>query len=251
MTNEEAIEVIEQDIPCEYDTDLIEALNMAIAALKAEPCEDCVSREFMYKLGAKCIAVRNGNGELVALASIESLPSVTPKITECEDAVKREAVLNTLDTMDAALDENRTVEAYKELLKECFKALPPVTPKPTECVDAVSRRAMLDGLASIAKAKAKSDAQKALMGRVMFFTEKLPSVIPKQRWIPVSKRLPKTHGVYNVTRRIDGADITDSCFYDGQGTWYDDTRINHERKYLHDITAWMPLPEPYKEGESE
>ena len=33
MTREEAIEVIEQDIPCEYDTDLIEALNMAQNAL--------------------------------------------------------------------------------------------------------------------------------------------------------------------------------------------------------------------------
>ena len=33
----------------------------------------------MYKLGAKCIAVRNENDVLVAIASIESLPSVTPK----------------------------------------------------------------------------------------------------------------------------------------------------------------------------
>lgn len=52
--------------------------------------------------------------------------------------------------------------------------------------DAISRQAVLDGLASIAKAKAKSDAQKSLMGRVMFFTEQLPSVTPLQRtgrWI--------------------------------------------------------------------
>lgn len=47
------------------------------------------------------------------------------------------------------------------------------------CEDCISRQKMLDGLASIAKAKAKSDAQKALMGRVMFFTEQLPSVKPK------------------------------------------------------------------------
>lgn len=33
MTREEAIEVIEQDIPCEHDRDLIEALEMAISAL--------------------------------------------------------------------------------------------------------------------------------------------------------------------------------------------------------------------------
>lgn len=77
-----------------------------------------------------------------------------------------------------------------------------------------------------------------------------PPVTPKPRWIPVSEGLPKTCDVYNVTRRIAGVDITDSCYYDGCGTWYDDTRINHERNYLHDITAWMPLPEPWK-GESE
>lgn len=50
------------------------------------------------------------------------------KVEPCEDAIKRQSVLNTLDTMDKALDENRTIEAYKELLKECYKALPPVTP---------------------------------------------------------------------------------------------------------------------------
>ena len=35
MTIDEAKEVIEQDIPCELDADLIEALHMAIASLEA------------------------------------------------------------------------------------------------------------------------------------------------------------------------------------------------------------------------
>lgn len=50
----------------------------------------------------------------------------------------------------------------------------------------ISRQAVLDGLASIAKVKAKSDAQKSLMGRVMFFVEQLPSVTPQPKvgkWI--------------------------------------------------------------------
>ena len=54
------------------------------------------------------------------------------------------------------------------------------------CEDAISRQAAIDGLASIAKAKAKSDAQKSLMGRVMFFTEHLPPVTPQPKighWI--------------------------------------------------------------------
>ncbi len=41
MTREEAIEVIEQDIPCERDKDLIEALYIAIKALEKKPTEKC------------------------------------------------------------------------------------------------------------------------------------------------------------------------------------------------------------------
>lgn len=62
----------------------------------------------------------------------------------------------------------------QEWLREAIAAL-----KAEPCEDAISRQAMLDGLASIAKAKARSDAQKALMGRVMFFTEHLPPVTSK------------------------------------------------------------------------
>jgi hypothetical protein len=51
-----------------------------------------------------------------------------------EDAIGRKAVLNTLENMDRALDEDRTVESYKDLLRECYKVLPSVTPKPkSEC----------------------------------------------------------------------------------------------------------------------
>lgn len=88
MTNEEAIEVIEQDIPCEYDTDLIEALNMAIAALRAEPCEDAVKREAviqaMYDLCDTGETLKENvwrdNPHIDAIIdTIENLPSATPK----------------------------------------------------------------------------------------------------------------------------------------------------------------------------
>lgn len=48
----------------------------------------------------------------------------------CDDAISRQAVLNTLDRMDKALDTDRTVESYKELLTECYKVLPPVKQEP-------------------------------------------------------------------------------------------------------------------------
>lgn len=50
-----------------------------------------------------------------------------------EDCVSRQAVLNTLDTTDKFLDEDRTVESYKALLKECYEVLPPTTPTRKKC----------------------------------------------------------------------------------------------------------------------
>lgn len=73
------------------------------------------------------------------------------------------------------------VKNYREALVIAIEAL-----EKEHCEDCISRQVALVGLASIAKAKAKSDAQKSLMGRVMFFTEQLPPVTPRPRaghWI--------------------------------------------------------------------
>ena len=85
------------------------------------------------------------------------------------------------DKVKASLDIAGGVFVQTDLAHEIVKAL-----RSQPCEDCISRQAVLDGLASIAKAKAKSDAQKSLMGRVMFFTEQLPPVTlqPKTgRWI--------------------------------------------------------------------
>ena len=125
--------------------------------------------------------------------------------------------------------------------------------------DLISRQAMLEGLASIAKAKAKSDAQKSLMGRVMFFTEQLPSVsTEKTGWIPVSERLPED-GIYLVTvERIAGEPrietksfakdlnrVDDYDFPEHKCGWYE---YDSEYGYWEDtdVIAWQPLPQPYK-----
>lgn len=76
------------------------------------------------------------------------------------------------------------------------------------CEDAISRQAVLDGLASIAKAKAKSDAQKSLMGRVMFFTEHLPSVTPN----------PKTDVLDKIRAKIQYAQTYK--MFEGEDTVY-------------------------------
>ena len=65
-------------------------------------------------------------------------------------------------------------------------------------------------------------------------------------WIPVECKLPKTNGIYDVTRHIDGHFISDSAYFDGQNTWHSDNRVNHSRPCLTDVLAWRPLPEPYR-----
>lgn len=51
------------------------------------------------------------------------------KPDDCTDTISRQAVIDTLDTSDKFMDEERTVETYKALLKECYEVLPSVTPK--------------------------------------------------------------------------------------------------------------------------
>jgi len=112
------------------------------------------------------------------------------------------------------------------------------------CTDAISRQAAIEGLASIAKAKARSNAQKAMMGRTMFFVEQLPSVSTEKIgwWIPVSERLPDIHNYcmkYLVTDCY--GHIHTSLFTESRGkSWWS----------YSDVIAWMPLPQPYN-AESE
>ena len=64
------------------------------------------------------------------------------------DLISRQAVLNTLDNMDKALDEDRTVEKYKELLTECIKVLPSAENK-GEWIPVTERLPLLRGLHKI------------------------------------------------------------------------------------------------------
>lgn len=77
----------------------------------------------------------------------------------------------------------------------------------------------------------------------------------QDEWVPVSERLPKRIGVYNVTRKLKEGEtiyfISDVSYFDGQNTWHGDVCVNHGRPYLTDIIAWRPRPEPYKGGEQE
>lgn len=86
--------------------------------------------------------------------------------------------------------------------------------------------------------------------------EDAPTVM---EWIPCSERLSEKGKDVLVTRHYDGsADGNKSCRYveiadlggcDDEVAWhsYSDEYKMHPRN--HRVIAWMPLPEPYKEGE--
>lgn len=73
----------------------------------------------------------------------------------------------------------------------------------------------------------------------------------QQRWIPVSSRLPES-GRYillsfdnfslSVVGRYEGNKMDGGSFYVG-----DDTETCNKQDLF--VNAWMPLPEPYRDGE--
>lgn len=70
--------------------------------------------------------------------------------------------------------------------------------------------------------------------------DELPSVTPKQQWIPVTERLPEKPNVYTVTD--SKGDVVRFVF----------TGTESSREYwLRCAKAWMPLPESYREEGEE
>ena len=82
----------------------------------------------------------------------------------------------------------------------------------------------------------------------------LPSAQPEQQWIPCSERLPdiKEHHVsepcivYCSNGAYAFAELEENIF--GQVGWNCE-RDDEYHGAVGEVVAWMPLPEPYEEGE--
>lgn len=204
----------------------------------------------------------------MAIEALEKTQQVTGKLNS--DCISRQAAIDAIKTWGLidGLSEGQAIEilADEEKLPSAQPNLQPTCNQ--LATDCISRQDALDALEWKWAGKAAIDAIKNLPSVQPDVARDIATIIEneqdmrvmlasqhEQRWIPVSERLPNTNGVYNVTRKIsDGFEcrnISDACYYDGINTWHDDTRVNHGRRYLTDVIAWMPLPEPYKENRSE
>ena len=142
------------------------------------------------------------------------------------ELISKQAVLNTLDNMDKALDEDRTVETYKALLTECIKVLPSAEIKG----DLISRQAVLDEMdkrhaegdcitkgfiKALPSVENKGDviSRDSILTRVRLnytnhqtverheiedIIKSEPSAENKGEWIPCSERLPEDLEIVNV-----------------------------------------------------
>ena len=70
-----------------------------------------------------------------------------------------------------------------------------------------------------------------------------PTIELEQKWIPCSERLPERNRVVLVTTKwgevTEGVKLSGNAWFIGRG---------EENAFDSDIIAWMPKPEPYKEG---
>lgn len=71
--------------------------------------------------------------------------------------------------------------------------------------------------------------------------EALSAAEPKAGWIPVSERLPEEYAQYLVCFK------TGHCYV----YWLEDSDWARGMAEKEGIIAWMPLPEPYRDGGEE
>ena len=84
---------------------------------------------------------------------------------------------------------------------------------------------------------------------IRLFSDNKISIGKKSRWIPCSERLPEDGQTVLIqyVDRHDDKEITIAVGWMNGALYSWDDRITGNP----DAVAWMPLPEPYKAGDSE
>jgi hypothetical protein len=123
--------------------------------------------------------------------------------------------------------------------------------------DAISRQAAIETIDGWLKCNDYNNAERHIMRAMQSVLYDLPSVTPKQRWIPVSERLPEEREWYLVVFKEKDTDFkliprVADYIGNGENEWQiiDEDGLGQEYRSILECVAWMPLPEPYR-AESE
>lgn len=148
---------------------------------------------------------------------------------------EREKAIDLLDNLLGMVEDNQDND-YDKALKMGIESL-----RKEPCADAISRKAVLNTIRDWWKTVMMADGKPTLCDSI----RELPTVTPTQKWIPCSERLPEIHNRaerYFVTLKCGDIDIAKFTECNGEHWW----NFNYD-----DVVAWQPLPNPYKETESE
>ena len=157
---------------------------------------------------------------------------------------------------DALKWRGKNMVAYNvEWLREYWQKEMDIVCGIKPCEDAISRQAAIDNIMG-----EPTDAHYP-----SWYADKiaaLPSVTPKQRWIPVSERLPKEYGEYLITWTTSQSkrpfiaicECEISNLYNFEKNRFDAVWLldDYIKNYPDvEVIAWMPLPKSYESQESE
>ena len=178
----------------------------------------------------------------------------------------REAV-NWLINISADIGkaEHSDLWHYEQALTEIKDMLESAQPKErtekrteTRACDLISRQAAVDGKISIQCANGVEIYSEEAVP--VEYLKALPPAQPEQRWIPCSERLPEipclvsdaNHNTPYVLTSVITLEDKEHGKWAIDGRWLERTMVDGKKAdmliYHNRIVAWMPLPEPYKEG---
>lgn len=90
---------------------------------------------------------------------------------------------------------------------------------------------------------------------IVDYINKMPSVLPKAEWIPVTERLPKEHICNDGWHEpSDYVLVFTKCRCMHVTRWwsrFDERWVDLKYPTTDEVIAWMPLPKPYEPQESE
>ena len=156
-----------------------------------------------------------------------------------KDPIDRNATVDAIKS--GYIDDTSDVECPEECNAMLDWAIETIEGMPSEELDTDR---IYSELSKVYNIKGLPDEAIDIIGDLMLSLE-LPSTQQEQHWIPCSSgKFPKESGTYTVTA-YDGATnrVTYAKYQKRLKRW----ELTGARAYWR-VLAWMPLPEPYREG---